>query len=177
MRCSPRSTVIRPDREASAARMYLHGGLFFTHDATLGMLAGSTLGGGTTINSMVSLRTPDDMRAFVDRAHALGLGVLLDVGISHELDRILPFNGRRDLREIAPCLPRRDLDCSITRHVERIEFAERERLSVRADGGRSVQAHQPGLELIGVEPHRGVARVEHDAAVVQVAGRRGPRSD
>ena len=27
--------------------------------------------------------TPDDLRAFVDRAHALGLGVILDVVYNH----------------------------------------------------------------------------------------------
>jgi choline dehydrogenase-like flavoprotein len=49
--------------ELPAAEMYLNGGLFFAQDATLGLLAGSTLGGGTTINSMVSLRTRNEVRA------------------------------------------------------------------------------------------------------------------
>ena len=30
-----------------------------------------------------SLRTPDDFRRFVDRAHALGVGVILDVVYNH----------------------------------------------------------------------------------------------
>lgn len=51
-------------------KMYLDGGLIWSEDGTLGMMAGSTLGGGTVINSMVCLRTPDYIR---ERWELMGL--------------------------------------------------------------------------------------------------------
>ena len=49
--------------EAEGAEMYLGGGLMWSHDGAMGLLAGSTLGGGTVINSMVSRPVPGDVRA------------------------------------------------------------------------------------------------------------------
>ena len=49
--------------EAEGAAMYLGGGLMWSHDGAMGLLAGSTLGGGSVINSMVSRPVPDDVRA------------------------------------------------------------------------------------------------------------------
>jgi choline dehydrogenase-like flavoprotein len=49
--------------EAEGAEMYLGGGLTWSEDGSVGLLAGSTLGGGTVINSMVCRPTPDDVRA------------------------------------------------------------------------------------------------------------------
>ncbi|MCW3016897.1 MAG: glucose-methanol-choline oxidoreductase [Solirubrobacterales bacterium] len=49
--------------ESVGAEMFLGGGLVWAEGGQLGLLAGSTLGGGTVINSMVCLRTPDDIRA------------------------------------------------------------------------------------------------------------------
>jgi choline dehydrogenase-like flavoprotein len=49
--------------EAEGAEMYLGGGLTWSHDGSMGLLAGSTLGGGTVINSMVCRPTPDEVRA------------------------------------------------------------------------------------------------------------------
>ncbi len=49
--------------EASAADLYLRGGVMWSEGGEMGLLAGSTLGGGTVVNSMVCLRTPDDVRA------------------------------------------------------------------------------------------------------------------
>jgi choline dehydrogenase-like flavoprotein len=49
--------------EAEGAEMYLGGGIMWSHDGAMGLLAGSTLGGGTVINSMVSRPVPDDLRA------------------------------------------------------------------------------------------------------------------
>lgn len=49
--------------ESVGAEMFLGGGLVWADGGQLGLLAGSTLGGGTVINSMVCLRTPDDIRA------------------------------------------------------------------------------------------------------------------
>ena len=47
----------------SAARdLYLGGGMLWSETGDLGLLAGSALGGGTVINSMVCLRPPDDIR-------------------------------------------------------------------------------------------------------------------
>jgi choline dehydrogenase-like flavoprotein len=48
--------------DASGARMFLGGGLGWSEHGELGLLAGSALGGGTVINSLVSLRTPQAIR-------------------------------------------------------------------------------------------------------------------
>lgn len=48
--------------EAEGGEMYLHGGLGWGADGTIGLLAGSALGGGTVINSMVCRPTPDEIR-------------------------------------------------------------------------------------------------------------------
>ena len=44
-------------------RMYMYGGGAATDDQSVGLLAGSCLGGGTTVNYTTSFRTPDDVRA------------------------------------------------------------------------------------------------------------------
>ena len=43
--------------------MFLGGGLGWSEGGELGLLAGSTLGGGTVINSMACRPLPDDVRA------------------------------------------------------------------------------------------------------------------
>jgi choline dehydrogenase-like flavoprotein len=48
--------------EASAGALYLRGGVMWSQGGQMGLLAGSTLGGGTVVNSMVCLRTPDEVR-------------------------------------------------------------------------------------------------------------------
>ena len=49
-----------PQLEAlSFPNLYLGGGFIWSTDASVGMLAGSTVGGGTTVNSMACLPTPD----------------------------------------------------------------------------------------------------------------------
>ncbi len=49
-----------PQLEAlSFPNLYLGGGFAWSTDASAGLLAGSTVGGGTTVNSMASLPTPD----------------------------------------------------------------------------------------------------------------------
>jgi choline dehydrogenase-like flavoprotein len=45
------------------SNMYMYGGGAATHDQSVGLLAGSCLGGGTTVNYTTSFRTPDDVRA------------------------------------------------------------------------------------------------------------------
>jgi choline dehydrogenase-like flavoprotein len=47
---------------AGSAELYLHGGVTWSDDGALGLLAGSTLGGGVVINSMVCLRPPEHVR-------------------------------------------------------------------------------------------------------------------
>jgi choline dehydrogenase-like flavoprotein len=51
-------------------RTYLNGGLFWSESGSIGMLAGSTLGGGTFVNSLVCLRLPQQIR---DEWAAFGL--------------------------------------------------------------------------------------------------------
>lgn len=49
--------------EAVGSReLYLYGGLMWSETGSLGLLAGATLGGGTVINSLACLRTPDGVR-------------------------------------------------------------------------------------------------------------------
>jgi choline dehydrogenase-like flavoprotein len=49
-----------PQLEAlSFPNLYLGGGFIWSTDASVGLLAGSTVGGGTTVNSMACLPTPD----------------------------------------------------------------------------------------------------------------------
>jgi choline dehydrogenase-like flavoprotein len=48
--------------EASAGPLYLRGGVMWAESGQMGLLAGQTLGGGTVVNSMVCLRTPDEAR-------------------------------------------------------------------------------------------------------------------
>lgn len=49
-----------PQLEAlSFPNLYLGGGFIWSTDASVGMLAGSTVGGGTTVNSMACIPTPD----------------------------------------------------------------------------------------------------------------------
>ena len=43
-------------------RMYMYGGGASTHDQSVALLAGSCLGGGTTVNYTTSFRTPGDVR-------------------------------------------------------------------------------------------------------------------
>ena len=47
---------------AGYGRMYMYGGGAATNDQSVGLLAGSCLGGGTTVNYTTSFRTPDDVR-------------------------------------------------------------------------------------------------------------------
>jgi choline dehydrogenase-like flavoprotein len=49
--------------DSVGAEMYLGGGIVWAETGQLGLLAGSTLGGGTVINSMVCLRTPPAIRS------------------------------------------------------------------------------------------------------------------
>ncbi|WP_208025706.1 FAD-dependent oxidoreductase [Amycolatopsis acidicola] len=48
--------------DAHAGEMFLRGGALYSDTGSVGVLAGSVLGGGTLINSMVCLRTPGEIR-------------------------------------------------------------------------------------------------------------------
>src|SRR5437773_6640674 len=47
---------------AGYQRLYMSGGGAASHDQSVGLLAGTALGGGTLVNYTTSLRTPDDVR-------------------------------------------------------------------------------------------------------------------
>ena len=49
--------------DSDGATMFLRGGLLWSENGQMGVMAGSVLGGGTLINSMVCLKTPDEVRA------------------------------------------------------------------------------------------------------------------
>jgi choline dehydrogenase-like flavoprotein len=68
-----------------ANELYLHGGLFWSDGGSIGLLAGSTLGGGTVINSMVCLRPPADIRA---EWAAMGLDGLDGPAFDEHLDAV-----------------------------------------------------------------------------------------
>ena len=50
------------DELSGFARLYLNGGGMASVDQSVGLLAGATLGGGTTVNYTYCFRTPDDVR-------------------------------------------------------------------------------------------------------------------
>jgi long-chain-alcohol oxidase len=78
-------------------RMYMYGGGASTHDQSVGLLAGSCLGGGTTINYTTSFRTPDDVReewashgvpAFVGDEYTRSLDAVCErLGVNQEHNR------------------------------------------------------------------------------------------
>lgn len=49
--------------DVGGRELFLRGGMFFSADGSLGLLAGSTLGGGTVVNSMVCLAPPKHVLA------------------------------------------------------------------------------------------------------------------
>lgn len=68
-----------PERELDGSemqgysRLYLNAGAMASQEGGTGILAGSTLGGGTTVNYTTAYRTPDDVRAEWERAGAAAL--------------------------------------------------------------------------------------------------------
>jgi choline dehydrogenase-like flavoprotein len=78
-------------------RMYMYGGGAATHDQSVGLLAGSCLGGGTTVNYTTSFRTPDDVReewashgvpAFGSDEYSRSLDAVCDrLGVNQEHNR------------------------------------------------------------------------------------------
>ncbi|HMC55717.1 MAG TPA: GMC family oxidoreductase [Gemmatimonadaceae bacterium] len=67
-------------------RLYLDQGTTATRDLSIAMLAGSSLGGGTTVNWQTSLRTPDFIRdEWADRS---GIRALVDAPFTRALDTV-----------------------------------------------------------------------------------------
>lgn len=60
------------DDAAGFARMYWRGGVQRSQDGNLAVLAGATLGGGSTVNWQNCVRTPDAIRAQWAAQHGLG---------------------------------------------------------------------------------------------------------
>ncbi len=71
--------------EASAADLYLRGGIMWSEHGEMGLLAGSTLGGGTVVNSMVCLRTPPEVR---DAWAAMGVEGVAGAAFDEATDRV-----------------------------------------------------------------------------------------
>jgi long-chain-alcohol oxidase len=67
-------------------RLYLQGGATATHDQSVGILAGSCLGGGTVVNYTTSFRTPDDVRQ--QWARESGVEAFADDEFSRSLDAV-----------------------------------------------------------------------------------------
>ena len=78
-------------------RMYMYGGGAASDDQSVGLLAGSCLGGGTTVNYTTSFRTPDDVRrewaahgvpAFESEEYGTSLDAVCDrLGVNQEHNR------------------------------------------------------------------------------------------
>ena len=62
-----------PGEYAGYGRLYLNGGALASDDNGVGLLAGATLGGGTTINYTTAYRTPDHVREEWARAGVAGV--------------------------------------------------------------------------------------------------------
>ena len=109
-------------------RLYLQGGATATHDQSVGILAGSCLGGGTVVNYTTSFRTPDDVRhewarrsgvtAFAGEAFARSLdavGVRLGVNLDHNKPSSRDEIMRRGLESLdwqVDAMPRNVIGCT-----------------------------------------------------------------
>jgi choline dehydrogenase-like flavoprotein len=79
---------------SSVQNLYLNGGAVATHDQSVGLIAGATLGGGTVVNYTTSFRTPDGVREewagfgvpeFASAAYSEAMdGVCARIGVSSE---------------------------------------------------------------------------------------------
>src|SRR5689334_17265570 len=74
-------------RELASQSLFEKGGLLTTSDLSMSVLAGSTLGGGTTINWAASLRTPEDV--LYEWEHDYGFTGASGVDFQHSLDAVL----------------------------------------------------------------------------------------
>src|SRR3954447_16443559 len=84
----PESELV-PGEYEGYGRLYLNGGAMASDDAGTGLLAGATLGGGTTVNYTTAYRTPDAVREEWARAGAAGIaGEDYDRAIQAVFDRL-----------------------------------------------------------------------------------------
>lgn len=73
-------------RELDAVQnLYLNGGAVATHDQSVGLVAGATLGGGTVVNYTTSFRTPDRVR---EEWAGFGVSDFRDGGFEAALDGV-----------------------------------------------------------------------------------------
>jgi choline dehydrogenase-like flavoprotein len=82
------------DELSGFSRLYLNGGGMASHDQSIGLLAGTTLGGGTIVNYTFSFRTPDHVReewarmgapAVVSDAYDASMDAVVErIGVNHE---------------------------------------------------------------------------------------------
>jgi choline dehydrogenase-like flavoprotein len=87
--------------------LYLNGGGVATHDQSVGLIAGSCLGGGTVVNYTTSFKTPDDVReewagfgvtAFKTDEYAAAMDTVCErIGVNHEHSQ--PSNRDRLMHE------------------------------------------------------------------------------
>jgi long-chain-alcohol oxidase len=73
--------------------LYLNGGAMSSQDGGTGLLAGATLGGGTTINFTTAYRTPDAIRDEWARAGAAGVA---EAGYDSSMDAVFERLGVND---------------------------------------------------------------------------------
>ncbi len=73
--------------EYASQSLFEKSGLLTTSDLSMSVLAGSTLGGGTTINWAASLRTPEDV--LYEWEHDYGFTGASGVDFQHSLDAVL----------------------------------------------------------------------------------------
>ncbi|MEA2389342.1 MAG: hypothetical protein QOG41_2115, partial [Thermoleophilaceae bacterium] len=71
---------------AGYTRLYMNGGGSASHDQSVGLLAGTTLGGGTVVNYTTSFRTPDEVR---EEWAAQGAGVFATDEYERSLDAVV----------------------------------------------------------------------------------------
>lgn len=87
------------DEYAGYQRYYENQAVLTTEDLGISILAGSALGGGTTINWAVSFRTPDHVRAEWETEH--GVSDLTGAGFSEDLDSVCNRIGVNEADAIA----------------------------------------------------------------------------
>src|SRR4051794_7414550 len=81
----PESELV-PGEYEGYGRLYLNGGAMASDDAGIGLLAGATLGGGSTVNYTTAYRTPDSVREEWARA---GAGTFTSDEFTRALDAVL----------------------------------------------------------------------------------------
>ena len=105
-----------PTRERDAyEQLYLDSGFTATSDAHIAILAGATVGGGTTVNWMTSIPVPNDVRAEWEERH--GVEGIAGAGFTRDLKAVLAEIGARESTD----LPAKD--AAILRGAERLGWA------------------------------------------------------